>query len=84
MVGAHGVEPLVVQTAELATESSAFHATDPLLADAAGRPDAIYAPLDRLAAGAMLARAGTGWPCRRTCSWPRASTARPRGSRRRP
>jgi DNA-binding LacI/PurR family transcriptional regulator len=52
---AHGVEPLVVRTAELATESSAFHATDPLLADPARRPDAIYAPLDRLAAGAMLA-----------------------------
>jgi DNA-binding LacI/PurR family transcriptional regulator len=51
----HGVAPLVVPTAELATESSAYHATDALLADPARRPDAIYAPLDRLAAGAMLA-----------------------------
>ena len=52
---AHAVDPLVVQTAELATETSAYHALDPLLADPARRPDAFYAPLDRLAAGAMLA-----------------------------
>ena len=59
-VAERGLASRVVQTDELASESSAYVAAAPLFADPDGRPDAIFAPLDRLAVGAMLAARSAG------------------------
>jgi DNA-binding LacI/PurR family transcriptional regulator len=59
-VEAHGLPRRVVETDELASESSAFVAASPLFAHRDDRPDAIFAPLDRLAVGAMLAARSAG------------------------
>lgn len=51
---ARGQEPRIVLLDGLASETHAYEATQPLLT-APDPPDAIYAPLDRLAVGAQLA-----------------------------
>jgi DNA-binding LacI/PurR family transcriptional regulator len=48
-----GLEPRIALTGPLATESTAYHAALDLFDH--DPPDAVYAPLDRLAVGAMLA-----------------------------
>ena len=52
--GERGIEPRVALTGPLATESTAYEAALPLF-EGEDPPDAVYAPLDRLAVGAMLA-----------------------------
>lgn len=56
---ARGVEPRIALTTAVATEATAYEAALPLFADD-DPPDALYAPLDRLAVGAMLAARTSG------------------------
>lgn len=56
---ARGVEARVVVVDGTASEASAYRAALPLL-DGPARPDAIYAPLDRLAVGVQLAASAIG------------------------
>lgn len=55
-----GQSPRIVLLDGHASEAGAYQATQPLFAPGADAPDAIYAPLDRLAVGAQLAVRGAG------------------------